>query len=43
MIGLILACATHLGESLAFGAPPLLLIGALVVITVRARRAGDTE
>jgi hypothetical protein len=34
----MLACATHLGESLAFGAPPVLLVGVLVVITLRDRR-----
>jgi len=35
MIGdlLPIACSTHLGESLAFGAPPIVMIVALVVIT----------
>ncbi len=41
MIGdlLPIACSTHLGESLAFGAPPIVMIVALVVITLRGRRA----
>jgi hypothetical protein len=34
----ILACGTHLGEGLAFGAPPLLLFGALPVAVIRDRR-----
>lgn len=35
----LLACGTHLGESLAFAGPPLALIAGLAVMTVRARRA----
>jgi hypothetical protein len=35
---LILACGTHVGEGLAFGAPPLLLFVALGVAVIRDRR-----
>jgi hypothetical protein len=38
---LILACGTHLGEGLAFGAPPVLLFGALGVAVIRDRRRTD--
>src|SRR5205807_7428105 len=41
MVAVVIACSTHLGESLAFAAPPILLIGSLVGITVRARRRGE--
>ncbi len=39
---LLLACGTHLGESLAFAGPPLALIAGLAVMTIRARR-GDRD
>ncbi len=40
---LLVACSTHLGESLAFGVPPLVVIGALVIVAVRDRRRPSTE
>lgn len=40
---LFVACSTHLGESLAFGAPPMVMILAMVVIAVRDRRRPSTE
>jgi hypothetical protein len=43
MLPMMLACATHLGESLAFAAPPVLIIGALVAITMRERRRERRE
>jgi hypothetical protein len=38
MLALLRACTTHLGESLAFAAPAVLLPGVLVFLTVRDRR-----
>lgn len=41
MTAAILACSTHLGESVAFGAPPILMVAGLTVFARRARRQAD--